>query len=413
VGGSVTVGFNVLDENGEDVKAPSCADAAQFVKRPFASLPVDQDCNGIADDWENNHGGPFPDPTADADPGALGSATPDTYKGDGFAVFDEYRGFHMLNDQGNTVWHDTDPNVQDLFYWDPNKLMANPIDKKNPQSGNHLANIFGAQTGGFMRLHRLNGKQAHATDPNDGTQPLNPVNSNSPFLDAGGPQGFAVSYVEDDTLPAGTLGDSGLDSDPNSLRNAGQQPIRIDLEQIKQKANAVWAGNSAAYASTLLDQVSAHETGHRLGRMHRRRVPAKVPFDKDGIRTLALGQFTQNPALKHLDKLFVAESIYALTTQAGFQQNVIRNDENIVSMVPSSVTSWPGEPVGQPKPPVWPYEHKLQQKLVIDSVTLESQDGTIMCWTPKLDQTQDSQWTFAPDDLNALCLNAEGCDSTK
>ncbi len=59
VGGKATVAFNVIDESSEDVKPPACADAADFAKHPFASLPVDQDCNGIADDWEKNHGGPF------------------------------------------------------------------------------------------------------------------------------------------------------------------------------------------------------------------------------------------------------------------------------------------------------------------------------------------------------------------
>jgi len=56
----VTVGFNVLDENGEDVKAPSCADARSS-SSAVRQLPVDQDCNGIADDWENTTVA-FPDP---------------------------------------------------------------------------------------------------------------------------------------------------------------------------------------------------------------------------------------------------------------------------------------------------------------------------------------------------------------
>ncbi len=154
VGGSVTVPFNVVDPvSKEDVRPPSCVGAADFAKHPFASLPVDQDCNGIADDWESKHGGPFPDPTVDSDQ-------------DGFSAFDEYRGFHQLDNQGNVTWNFTEPTKQDLFYWDPDGLTTTPISSSDPNCQglcNRLQNIFGAQTGGFITLHPVNAKQARAT----------------------------------------------------------------------------------------------------------------------------------------------------------------------------------------------------------------------------------------------------------
>jgi hypothetical protein len=32
-----------------------------------------------------------------------------------------------------------------------------------------------------------------------------------------------------------------------------------------------------------------------------------------------------------------------------------------------------------------------------------------MCWTPELDKQRPTDWHFAPDDLDALCLLASGC----
>ena len=105
VGGPVTVPFSIVNENGKDVEAPKsgCVAAAEFAKRPYASLPVDQDCNGIADHWEKDNGGPYPDPNADSDPGGL-------KPGDGFTNRDEYRGFHYVTDD----WDEASPNTVHL-----------------------------------------------------------------------------------------------------------------------------------------------------------------------------------------------------------------------------------------------------------------------------------------------------------
>ncbi|HXN46479.1 MAG TPA: hypothetical protein VN893_07545 [Bryobacteraceae bacterium] len=403
--------FNIVDDQGNDVEAPkpACVAADEFVKHPYASLPVDQDCNGIADSWEQNHGGPFPDPTADVDPGALGSGTPDAYKGDGFAVFDEYRGFHMLDDQGNTVWHDTDPNVQDLFYWDPNGLTAGA-------SVNHLSDIFGRETDSFIALHAVNAEQAHG-HPDDLTAHLQPLNANSPFKNSGGPVGFAIVY-RNDSLPGSELGNSGPDGDPDSLRKAGVFPITIDLAKITSDAALLRTGDPAPYAATLLEETLAHETGHKLGRTHRERVAGNVTFDKKGINTsLQLGQFMQQP--DKLNLLFVEEVVYALTQAAGFATNQIKADERVRRgafvgsggvMTSYSLTVDRQSPFkGPAQPPQWPFKVTTEQNHVLDQVTILRQDGTMMCWTPELDKQQPADWHFAPDDLDALCLLASAC----
>ena len=419
VGGSVTVGFNVLDEKSEDVQAPKCADTAQFVKRPFASLPVDQDCNGIADDWENNHGGPFPDPKADADPGALGSGTPDAYKGDGFAVFDEYRGFHMLDAWANTVWHDTDPRVQDLFYWDPNGLIQqSPLDP----SPNRLANIFGVQTGGFIALHEVNAKQAHG-DPNDATAPLDPLNSNSPFLVSFGPQAFAVVYVKgnlNQPQDAGALGQScnirtngQSPTYPSCYRNDGQEPIHIDSNRIDRLARKFWKGDPTAYESVLLDDVLAHETGHKLGLWHHTRTAARIALDKEQVKNLPndlpFGNFIQS---KDRTQVTVEEYLYMLLKANGFKHDTLRIDE-----VPGCTTGAAFDVRGQtPFPgnvrlPYWPIEGivvDVSPAPPLSLITLDSQDGEIMSSKPELDHTADDDWQFGGD-LGGMCLQPAGC----
>jgi hypothetical protein len=50
---------DVVGDDGEDLTPPSCVTASEFQSHPFASLPVDQDCNGIADSWEDQQGSAY------------------------------------------------------------------------------------------------------------------------------------------------------------------------------------------------------------------------------------------------------------------------------------------------------------------------------------------------------------------
>jgi hypothetical protein len=282
---------------------------------------------------------------------------------------------------------------------------------------NHLSNIFGRETGGFIALHRVNAKQARAKDPTDPEQGVKALNSNSPIVNSGGPKAFAVVYIND-TLPGRQVGRSGLDNDPNSTENSGVSPITIDLKKINTDAALLRASNPAPYATTLLEQTLAHETGHKLGRDHRMRSAAKVAFDENAISTsLQYGEFMQQP--DKLTRLFVEEFVYRLTQAAGFAVDKVYADERVKlgavlgsggGLVSVSLKVPGQEPYqGPAQPPFWPFKVKTKQEQVLDQVTLESQDGTIMCWTPELDKQQPTDWHFALDDLDALCLRANGC----
>jgi hypothetical protein len=408
---------NVVPPLNNPITGGMCG--ADFARHPFASLPVDQDCNGIADSWEAKFVGPGHNlcPYCDDEARGAGAATTALYKGDGYSAFDEYRGFHVAG-TGNTpiAWTPTDPTKQDLFYWDAAKVTA----PNNADLWPHLPVIFGRETGSFMLLHRVRGDQAQARDPGDPTQGVQALNKNSPFT----PRGFAIVYVIDNKLSAGTLGNSGLDSDPaNSFRNTGKLPIRIGYKAIQDEAKQIRQTNASVYASVILEQVLAHETGHKLGREHRERTASQIAFDKNNIKNLTIGQFMQDP--KNFDNpkakqttIYVAETVYELTTAAGFQQRQTEEQEQVLAA--STKGGGPQAEIpnltfsqtafnGPSKPPQWPFQIQINYTKTVDQLRLLSQDGTIMCHTPRLDQVNSTDWRFAPDDLSGLCLTSGGC----
>jgi len=182
--------------------------------------------------------------------------------------------------------------------------------------------------------------------------------------------------------------------------------VVIAPDQVPVNAAALRQGGPTPYAATLLEQTLAHETGHRLGRTHRERVASAVAFDKEAIKSsLQLGQFMQQP--DKLNVLFVEEFVYALTQAAGFATNQIRADERVLRGASGAGSQEAYK--GPAQPPFWPFKVTTRQTQVLDLVRILSQDGTIMCWTPELDKQQPTDWHFALDDLDALCLRANGC----
>lgn len=86
------------------------------------ALPKDDNDNGIADGWEAKYGVKDTSPSADEDQGELGPGLKphgDGHDGDGIALYDEYRGFHV---QGRR--EGLSPKLKDLFVWDALGLGA-------------------------------------------------------------------------------------------------------------------------------------------------------------------------------------------------------------------------------------------------------------------------------------------------
>lgn len=443
VGSPVTLPFDVVDTSNNEVTPPSCADADAFAKKPFASLPVDQDCDGIADSWEQQNG--F----------ALGGADPTKdYASDGLSLFDKYRGFHMINPTKPTtqdpLWMPTNPQMQDLFYWDSNNFILYTDKNGNPSS--HLANVFGAQTQGKITLHAVNGEEANATDPDDPEAKLKALNSNSPYVDTN--EAFAIAYVNSNQSQnqnqnaangdATNDVDLGVSCDPGTspanqsawatcFRNDGPQPIHIYVANINSRAGYYWSGDPTDYESVLLDQVLAHETGHKMGLLHhqRRVTLPNPPLTKTQMNNLStslqFGNFVEQKVRAEdrdydIWQVTIEEYVYKLT-EPPFKHRWLMKQEQPSQSAPGEPCTTPAgiifddqHPTPSPAyprnatPVYWPIMIPVDGDIPPASFIMDSQDGEIMSYTPELDNTEDSDWSFG-NDLGSMCLEPEGCGS--
>jgi hypothetical protein len=166
--------------------------------------------------------------------------------------------------------------------------------------------------------------------------------------------------------------------------------------------------------------VLAHETGHKVGVHHRERLAdSKVPYTNQGRPSLNLNQFMQDP--NKLANFWVEKTVYKLTTNAGFKLNqTMQDDEYVVTCgnYDASRVFWEQywcptgpTPYGTAQPPDWPFRMSAnsQYAMAVDQITLQAQDGTVMCYTAQLNRVSDDQWKFAADDLGRFCLLPAGC----
>jgi hypothetical protein len=287
-----------------------------FAAHPFASLPVDQDCNGIADSWEDAHspqtdalGNVLRDSSGnilhlpidwDQEPGYDGTTV-----GDGYSVHDEYRGFHYIQDTVDTAdpnnpngvvqWASTDPvNTQDVFFWD--SAIADPLatvgsldpctTMTRPLAANCLTtalrSLLATQTvnasgNQFMTFRRVNKFQANAYSLFDASQGVQKLNRNT----IGASRGFAVVYTSRPDVPPTDGAWAQCDASPpnlgtlgyafGSFQNNGQGFVDVNLPQASACAFA-GRDSTAPTASypfdALLPIIVAHETGHVFGLYH-------------------------------------------------------------------------------------------------------------------------------------------------
>ena len=90
----------------------------QAAKGGYATIPVDNDENKIADHWEEQYGVVGMSPSSDTDSQPRGKSG-----GDGLSNYEEYRGFYV----GGT-WTDTNPTKPDVFIHDANGIGTGYFD---------------------------------------------------------------------------------------------------------------------------------------------------------------------------------------------------------------------------------------------------------------------------------------------
>ncbi len=368
------------------VLEPSGACGTAFRQRPFASLPVDQDCNGMSDGWENqfsSQAGVHLPRDWDKEPGFA----VDSPKGDGFSVHDEYRGFQVVVN-GNTVWVSTDPKkFQDLFYYDAGNIIGTSINE-----------IFGRVTAAYLTLHRVETIGANPADPGDPTSRMNPLNRNSVMTG----EAYALKFI-DVTLDPSILGMAGsANGDPDGFVNGGI-PIRLDISKISRTARAISGPGGTMPEGTLLAQVIAHEVGHKLGLPHTTRSAGVVPFDSNNLGSLTFNTFMQ--ATRPSTRFYTRNLVYDF--------NGLRNSElifqyslpgySVISRTPVGVLASPSSTIKTDgRSSVKPFP-------TVTRITILNVDGTLMNHTPKLSQTSTTDWDFDPASKKKFCLLSGGC----
>lgn len=390
--GGLTFDADIVALNGSGVPVPAGSCGARFLQHPFASIPVDQDCNGIADNWEDQfstRNGTHLAVDWDQEPGVVNNGAGvagNSPMGDGYSVHDEYRGFHYVLDDGKKTsvrWISTDPmNKQDVFFWDPSNQFTQP-----------LRQILDQQSAVFV-YRRVNAAQAHGVDAKRPLSGANPLNQNSITLAK--QAGYAVVYASDSFgQQASTLGETKQPLGNNGLR------ISIDTDAIGAKSAI-----TGFPRATLLAQVVAHETGHRFGQMHPYRNPCCtfVPLAANQLANLTLGQVAFPGA--------TSSFLYARLTQYTDPFNKVQIGDGVdVSSSYSPMKKKDGPPSVQlADSAVTPvYRVDLiggQLTAPATSVYIQIQQLELMDWTPNLNLTMPAQWHFDAVNLNNLCVRS-------
>src|SRR5579863_1651463 len=368
---------------------------------PYVNLPVDIDCDGIADWWEDAFSKPSPaflpyvstacsalsplghlPVNCDVENGPSPGASP---VGDGFSVHDEYRGFHFLlgNDSHATVqWASTDPmNTKDVFFWDQSNRFATP-----------LSQILSQQAPTTFLYWRVTASQANAIDQRKPEKGANPLTR---FSVTGSLQ-FPIVYA---SVPGDQL-DPGVIGDAQSQKNDGKA-VKIALDRVPMAAG-VRAGFPRA---TLVAEVVAHETGHKFGRPHPLRASccSFMAYPVNQLTNLSQTQFTfeGSPSSTIYVRLFQ----YTALGKSGWIGDDLYLKPLGVSHGVQTV-----QVADSPNFPVYQVPIQAPGKITSATTHLLVQDQLLelMDWTPNLTLTAPNQWNFDPViDLPNLCVRSD------
>lgn len=241
-------------EFGEELPRASCA-VDESDTRPFVQIPIDVNCNWIADSWEKPKaqaaglGDYFPNRYWDLEKGGRATVANYIVLGDGFGAFDEYRGFHALNPFGQTIHVRTDAGKDlDQFYWD---------SSSDHRYRDAVRELIEHRVSGVVALHEVSQSQATKRNLAAGVE-LTELNFNSESAD---PLllNFATHFYE-------IIGTDSILGDVGQRGKTGK-PIRIRTNTLQSLAQR-W-GVDITFARAV---VVAHELGHRFNLQHYIRV---------------------------------------------------------------------------------------------------------------------------------------------
>ena len=374
------------------VPVPGCVSSPEHPV--FAQLPRDSDCDGIADGWEDTNStvsGSHLAADWDAEPG-FNSSSP---TGDGFAVHDEYRGFHYVQDDGTTVkWAWTDPKVvQDVFFWDSvDGTSCSNAGLSSNCVTTALRAILYLKTNSFAAYRRVTASQAN---PVSGSSPLGGVH---PFSQ--NTQYSTTAYVlvyEDYSLGANCGATPPIGGD---VANSGGfvsngTPIEFDLTQI---------GACSTLKSFPVDvhlaQIVAHETGHKFSLSHPLRsgpVTNVSPTPSD-VQTLTLIQYSRSDTSNIHFFVRLQRYDYGSGTEVS---DFVLSLQNLAGITISSKTTLPPTGVSNCltlSDCIYDVTTGSAIPSTPNSILVENQLQHIMDWTPRYTLNNIGDWTYASGD---------------
>ena len=192
------------------------------------TVPRDDNFNKISDGWKNDDGSGY-SATADDEEGPGNN----TYDGDGFTVFEEYRGFEILGG-----WTDRDPEKKDLFvveqYETPYDNIGAITNLPNPPFAPQMLWANETNEGGLWQVnHRPLGQGSNQSDH------------------------YAVRIVENTTYPAP---DRRLGQCPQTTLHTQSPLIEVFTREIEEQ----YPGQEAYVKSVVM----GHECGHAVDTDH-------------------------------------------------------------------------------------------------------------------------------------------------
>lgn len=256
------------DQFGTYISPPSCAVAISDT-RGFVQIPIDTDCNWIADSWEYEpamralQAYHFPkywdEETGDPQkrPSVLTSK-----KGDGFGAYDEYRGFHVLDrDDNNKILHRRTKAGSDLDLF---------ICDDTPDSRYHAAveALIAVRLDGIVRFHAVDPSQGNINNSGRATKVLN-----NKTEDPNNKEVFAIAFTEEHDAPGSLPGAPIYTQTCEDGTLANAQQVKVTNLPIIFCVDSIARGKADAALDSSSDpliraQIAAHELGHRLTLEH-------------------------------------------------------------------------------------------------------------------------------------------------
>lgn len=373
----------IVDAAYAPAPVPSCLTASTF---KFATIPVDQDCDDIADSWEDEVG-QIATADQDVEPGPGGP-----HVGDGYTAHDEYRGFHYIQraPQAPPIvrWTRTDPNMaKNAFFWDESlydiyKELGRTLAGANPNLV--LLEVDGLQANAFVPRPASQSAPWVGVLAKNSIYPINPKSS------------FALVFHKQ-SLATSNWGESQV------FKPIGI-PILYDGLAIAgdEVSFAVPTGLGLAY-------LLAHEAGHQFGLSHNFR-PECLPscnfvvYPSVWTSSFGLGDYSLSPTSSA--KVFARAKGYTHRNQTFLEDRPIAAFQGQTYYLP---TVFPNPVANSASPPNLPNVYEFTFGVQIQPsqhlLRIEMHTPALMDWSFDPRYANDATWKAQPSDLVKICIH--------